>query len=113
MAPRKKKKKADEEKEVLVQPAAPREVEEASKEGAVEYKMLAGQEAKDYVESKSKKPKLVVSPPPVVPGRKYSFNQWAASRGKKPHHLAGLRAFCKSVQKKRTFEEWDEVFKGY
>ncbi len=73
--------------------------------------MLAAEDAKAHVEAK--RPKLNVSPPPAVPGRKYSFNQWAASKGKKPHHLAGLRAFCKTVKRNRTFEDWDKVFKGY
>lgn len=108
MAARKNKKKSVEE--------APPEVElevgndsDPEEEGV--YKMLAAEDAKAYVEAK--RPKLAVSPPPAVPGRKYSFNQWAASKGKKPHHLAGLRAFCKTVKRNRTFEDWDKVFKDY
>lgn len=101
MAAKKKKKKKD-----IVE--SPPEDENNENGG---YKMLAAEDAKAHLEAQ--KPKLEVSPPPPVPGRKHSFNQWAASRGKKPHHLAGLRAFCQTVNRARTFEDWDGVFKDY
>ncbi len=107
MAAKKKSKKKVEEivPEVNDTPDTPKEKNNGG------YTMLAGEDAKAHLEAD--KPKLEVSPPPPVPGRKYSFNQWAASRGKKPHHLAGLRAFCKTVKRARTFEDWDGVFKAY
>ncbi len=108
MAARKKKKKVEE-----VAPEVELEVGNDSEpaEDGIKYKMLAAEDAKAHEEAK--RPKLKVAPPPAVPGRKYSFNQWAASKGKKPHHLAGLRAFCKTVKRNRTFEDWDKVFKDY
>ncbi len=85
------------------------------KKSEVEFKMLSGQDAQDHVDEQQQKakPKVQVSKPPVVAGRKYSFNHWAAARGKKLHHIPGLRAFCKDHNKHRTIEEWDKVFKSY
>lgn len=50
---------------------------------------------------------------PVKKAKRYSFDKWAARRGVKQHHKAGLMAFVKNVNKLRTLEEWDECFKGY
>ncbi len=49
----------------------------------------------------------------VVPGKRYTFTQWAVRRGKKPHHQPGLRAFVKNPNKPRTIEEWDKLFETY
>ena len=49
----------------------------------------------------------------IVPGKRYTFTQWAVRRAKKPHHQPGLRAFVKNPNKARTIEEWDKLFEKY
>lgn len=54
--------------------------------------------------------------PAVVPVKKgsfYTFGQWASMRGKKPHHIAGLKFFCKDIYMPRSLEDWDKAFDGY
>lgn len=72
----------------------------------------------EVVEAASPAAPSPVSPAPapkVTPRapKLYSFSQWAKMRRVKAHHLGGMRAFCGSVEKNRTLEEWDEIFKAY
>lgn len=56
-------------------------------------------------------PVPVVSAPVAV--KLISFDQWAAMKGVKPHHKAGMRAFCSDADKPRSKTAWDEVFNNY
>lgn len=55
-----------------------------------------------------------VKPAPVVVQRKLlTFEQWAARKGFKKHHLGGIRAFIGDADRNRPFEDWDTAAKGY
>lgn len=70
--------------------------------------------SENVVEEKSAPaPAKKVAAAPVKKEKRFSFDKWAARRGVKKHHKAGLMAFVKNVNKLRTLEEWDQAFKGY
>lgn len=49
----------------------------------------------------------------AVPGKRYSFTQWAVRRAVKTRHQPGMRAFVQNPSKSRTLEEWDSLFETY
>lgn len=83
----------------------------------------APEELKDSKKSESSQAKTVKkeapapsfkkSRPKARPARKFSFDQWAKRKGVKPHHMAGLRAYCSNPHKPRTLDEWEKVFVNY
>jgi hypothetical protein len=76
--------------------------------------MIAVQETVQVDPPKPKKAKKIkITKPAEKAGRKYSFNQWAVLRSKKPHHIPGLKAYCDRPTKARTLEEWDKIFETY
>lgn len=76
-------------------------------------KVEAKVEETEVEETTAPAPVKKVAAAPKKKAKRYSFDKWAARRGVKKHHKAGLMAFVKNVNKLRTLEEWDECFKGY
>lgn len=56
---------------------------------------------------------VAVAQAPVKPRKLLTFEQWAARKGFKKHHIGGIRAFIADANRNRPFEEWDLAAKGY
>ena len=63
---------------------------------------------------KKKEQEVKHSRPVVLKVKKLTFEQYVARRNHiRSHHVAGLKAFVKNVEKLRTEAEWDSVFSSY
>ncbi len=60
------------------------------------------------IETIEELPKIFVEAPKTI-----TFEQWAARKKIKNHHLRGIRAHVIDAERARTFEDWERASKGY
>lgn len=57
--------------------------------------------------------KKVVLPAPVIREKLITFDQYCKLKKILPHHMLGMKAYVKNINKNRTRTGWDEIFKSY